>query len=102
MQFDKFLSNLFFINVTIRECNFAMGKMLEKGFAHALVLVQNHFPILSPAKLIDLYALNIHYKKYVVGIMKNLLLRFYYLYKYSIAISGQLWPNWANCVGIHT
>ena len=67
MQFDKFLSNIFFINVTIRECNFTMGTMLGKGFAqaqvhanhstsaegtsavmYALLLVQNPFPILFP------------------------------------------------------
>ena len=33
MQFDKFLLLIFFINVTIRECNFAMGTILGKGFA---------------------------------------------------------------------
>ena len=33
MQFDKFLS-LFFINVTIRECNFAMGTISGMGFSH--------------------------------------------------------------------
>ena len=33
MQFDKFLSHILFINVTIRECNFAMGTILGKGFA---------------------------------------------------------------------
>ena len=57
----------FFINVIIRECNFAMGTILGKGFAqalvhtsqhlclrhsccdlYALVLVQNPFPRLSP------------------------------------------------------
>ena len=37
MQFDKFLSRIFFINVTIRECNFAMGTILGKGFAQAQV-----------------------------------------------------------------
>ena len=42
MQFDKFLSNIFFINVTIRECNFAMGTILRKGFAQALVHTSQH------------------------------------------------------------
>ena len=37
MQFDKFLSRISFINVTIRECNFAMGTILGKGFAEAQV-----------------------------------------------------------------
>ena len=56
----------FFINVTIRECNFAMGTILGKGLAqaqvhtnhstsaegisavmYARVLVQNSFPRLS-------------------------------------------------------
>jgi hypothetical protein len=39
MQFDKFLSHIFFINVTIRECNFAMGTILGKGFAPFLKIV---------------------------------------------------------------
>ena len=42
MQFDKFLSRIFFINVTIRECNFAMGTILGKGFAQALVHTSQH------------------------------------------------------------
>ena len=37
MQFDNFLSNIFFINVTIRECSFAIGTMLGKGFVQAQV-----------------------------------------------------------------
>ena len=32
----------FFINVTIRECNFAMGTILGKGFAQALVHTSQH------------------------------------------------------------
>ena len=70
IQFDKFLSHIFFINVNIRECNFAMGTILGKGFAqalvhtsqhlclrysccdlYALVLVQNPFPRFPMAKL---------------------------------------------------
>ena len=42
MQFDKFLSHIFFTNVTIRECNFAMGTILGKGFAQALVHTSQH------------------------------------------------------------
>ena len=42
MQFDNFLSRILFINVTIRECNFAMGAILAKGFAQALVHTSQH------------------------------------------------------------
>ena len=62
-----YLTFFFIINVTIRDCNFAMGTILGKGFAqalvhtsqclclrhsccdlYALVVVQNPFPRLSP------------------------------------------------------
>ena len=58
----NFYHPFFFINVTIRECNFTMGTISGIGFAqalvhtsqhlccdlYALVLVQNPFPRLSP------------------------------------------------------
>ena len=55
MQFDKFLSRIFFINVTIRECNFAMGTILGKGFAQALVHTSQHLCLQHSC--CDLYAL---------------------------------------------
>jgi hypothetical protein len=42
MQFDNFLSPIFFINVTIRECNFAMGTISGMGFTQALVHTSQH------------------------------------------------------------
>ena len=51
----NFYRALFFINVTIRECNFAMGTILGKGFAQALVHTSQHLCLRHLC--CDLYAL---------------------------------------------